>query len=263
MPYSEQGGVRVWYEVAGDGPDFVFVHANPFDHRLWLYQTAHFSNWFRTIAVDLRSYGRSDKPVTAYDFDALCGDILGVCKAEGVETAILAGASIGSKIAYALALDHPNMFQAVIQVGGSAQRGGSYDARIEGYADQDLAPYRAAHMRELVAPGFGDTPMGRHLFAMFEENSLDLDGQAIAQLFRSFDSADLMARIARLKVPTLVVNGEHDGSLPGAMQTAAACPAVTHMVMPGTGHVCNLEDPETFNRYVIEFLDGLGLMPGA
>ena len=46
---------------AGDGPAMVLVHANPFDHDLWLYQTAHFSTWFRVIGIDIRGYGRSSK----------------------------------------------------------------------------------------------------------------------------------------------------------------------------------------------------------
>ena len=43
MPFSRSNGVDIWYEVAGDGPAMVLVHANPFDHDLWMYQTAHFS----------------------------------------------------------------------------------------------------------------------------------------------------------------------------------------------------------------------------
>lgn len=263
MPYSERSGVKIWYEVAGQGPPFVFVHANPFDHNLWLYQVAHFSTRFRTIAVDLRAYGRSDKPVEPYGFDAVCDDIIGVCAAEGVETAVLAGASIGSKIAYQLALDHADMFDAVIQVGGSAGRGRSYDGRIKGYSEQGPGAYRKPHMEELVAPGFTDTALGRYLLDCALENTPRLDGAAIARLFHSFDDVDLLSRMPDFAVPVLIVNGEHDGSLPGALETAALIPGAVHKVIPNAGHVCNLEDPATFDRHVTEFLGGLGLMPGA
>ena len=43
MPYSTRNGLRIHYEVHGDGPALIFIHANPFDRRLWSYQVARFS----------------------------------------------------------------------------------------------------------------------------------------------------------------------------------------------------------------------------
>ena len=196
MPYTTNGGVRTYYVTAGEGPAMVLVHANPFDHRLWLYQTAYFSHFFKVIAVDLRAYGLSDKPETPYSFAAVAGDVLAACRAEGVERAVLCGASIGSKVALWLGLEHPGMFPSLVLVGGGAGRGRSYDGRISGYRDNDVAAYRTTHMAELVAPGFWDTAIGRHLFGMFLENSASLSGEAIARLFESFDDADLVRRLA-------------------------------------------------------------------
>ena len=62
MPYSTSNGVKIYYEVSGEGFPFVMIHANPFDHNLWMYQIAHFSTHFKVIAIDIRGYGRSDKP---------------------------------------------------------------------------------------------------------------------------------------------------------------------------------------------------------
>src|SRR5262245_32672989 len=50
MPYSKSNGLKIYYEVSGEGFPFVMVHANPFDHNLWMYQIAHFSTYFRIIA---------------------------------------------------------------------------------------------------------------------------------------------------------------------------------------------------------------------
>ena len=261
MPYSTNDGVRTWYVTAGEGPALVLVHANPFDHRLWLYQIAHFSSYFRVIAVDLRGYGRSDKPTTPYSFAAVADDIMGVCWAEGVERAILCGASIGSKIALYLGLERPETFPALILVGGGAGRGRSYDKRIAGYREYGVAGYRRAHMAELVAPGFWDTRTGRHLLDSFLANSPELSGEAIARLFESFDDGDLVPRLPSLRVPTLVVNGEHDLSLAGALATTVEAPGVEHRIIPDTGHVCNLEDPAAFDGLVFDFLRANGLMP--
>ena len=66
MPYSNANGVDIWYEVKGDGPAMVLIHANPFDHDLWLYQAAHFSTWFKVVGIDIRGYGRSSKVTQPY-----------------------------------------------------------------------------------------------------------------------------------------------------------------------------------------------------
>ena len=75
MPYANSDGVRIYYEVSGEGPPFVWVHANPFDHNLLLYQVAHFSTYFRVITLDIRGYGRSDKPESPFSLGDMAGDL--------------------------------------------------------------------------------------------------------------------------------------------------------------------------------------------
>src|SRR3989304_8851931 len=112
--YSTANGVKIYYEVSGEGLPFVMVHANPFDHNLWMYQIAHFSTYFKVIAIDIRGYGRSDKPTTPFSLNDMAGDILGVCRDEQVTQAILGGVSVGSGIGVLLRVDHPEKFQALI-----------------------------------------------------------------------------------------------------------------------------------------------------
>ena len=78
MPISRANGVDIWYEVAGEGPAMVFVHANPFDHDLWMYQAAHFSTWFKVVGIDIRGYGRSAKVTAPYSLKDMCSDVIGV-----------------------------------------------------------------------------------------------------------------------------------------------------------------------------------------
>jgi len=261
MPYCMSGEARVWYETAGEGPGFVFVHANPCDHRMWLFQVARFSTRFRTLAVDLRGYGRSAKPESAYPFAELAADVMAAIRAEGVERAVLAGASIGAKLAFRMALDAPDAFSALVLIGGNAFRGRSYDSRIKAYREEGVAAYRKKHLAELFAPGFADTPAGRHLAAMLTDDTGRLSGEAIARLFEAFDGADLAGEIGALALPVLVVNGAHDISLDGARETVARIPGAVHRVIPGAGHLCNLEEPAAFDAIVAGFLADNGLWP--
>ena len=77
MPLSRANGVDIWYEVTGEGPALVLIHANPFDHDLWMYQTAHFFTWFKVVGIDIRGYGRSEKVTTAFALKDMCNDVIG------------------------------------------------------------------------------------------------------------------------------------------------------------------------------------------
>src|SRR5262245_15076543 len=162
MPYSSTNGVKIWYEVKGDGPALLLIHANPFDHDLWLYQAAHFSSWFKVVGIDIRGYGRSLKMETPFALTDMCDDVLGVMQDLHIARAIAMGCSVGSGIALGLGLDHPDRFDAIILVGGNSGASDRYQRRIDGYR-ADLADYHIKHMRELVAPEFSKTRLGRYL----------------------------------------------------------------------------------------------------
>ena len=260
MPYSRANGVDIWYEVTGDGPAFVLIHANPFDHDLWLYQTAHFSTWFKVIGIDIRGYGRSAKVTTPFSLKDMCNDVIGVMQDVGAERAICGGCSVGSSIGLLLGLDHPDRFDALILVGGNSGSSDRYLQRIAGYRG-DLADYHIRHLRDLVAPQFAQSRLGQHLLNQFVEREPRLRGEAIAQVFMAGNHTDTTARLPSMKVPSLVINGELDHSLPAGQRTAGLVPGAEHKILPGTGHACCIEDPGGFDRLVIEFLCARGLMP--
>ncbi|NKB22754.1 MAG: alpha/beta fold hydrolase [Alphaproteobacteria bacterium] len=261
MPYADNEGVQVYYEVAGEGTPFVMLHANPCDHRMWMYQISHFARHYRVIALDMRGYGRTDKVETPYSFEELVQDVISVCEQESVTSGILAGASMGSKIAFKLGVDYPDLFQAQIHVGGNSFRGTSYDGRITGYENEDLPPYRANHLKELFAPGFSETDRGRYLSSVILEDSTGLSGKAIGTLFHTFDNVNLSEQVSAIEVPVLIVNGIHDNSLKGGQKTAALIKNAQHETIPDAGHLCILEDPQRFDQLCEGFLHRHELFP--
>jgi pimeloyl-ACP methyl ester carboxylesterase len=261
MPYSTANGVKIYYEIYGEGFPFVMIHANPFDHNLWMYQIAHFSTHFKVVAVDIRGYGRSDKPVTPFSLKDMADDVLGVCRDEGINEAIVGGVSVGSGMALLMGLDHPELCKALILVGGSSGPGGSIDDRINGYTKIGIEKYHIQHLKELVAPDFPDTKLGKYLLNTFVERDPWLSGECIGQIFRARGGTDMTSRLGTMKVPTLVINGEYDNSLKGGRLTASLIPGAVHKILPKTGHACNIEDPAGFDQFVIEFLKSHKLMP--
>ena len=257
MPFCKATGVKIYYEVAGQGPPLVFVHANPFDRRLWTYQVARFSQQFTTINVDIRGYGFSEKPETQFTLEDMADDIAGVMKQESAERAIIVGCSVGSGIALLFGLDRPEMVDGLVLVGGSSRGGGSIQTRIDGYTSGDLRGYRLKHMRELFAPGFPETAHGQWVMNLFDENSDTLSGDSIAQIFRARAGCNMTPRLATIKAPTLVINGAHDGSLASGRETTSGIDGARQVVIPNTGHACSIEDPGAFDEALITFFRDL------
>lgn len=263
MPYSTTNSLKIYYEVSGEGFPFVMVHANPFDHNLWMYQIAHFSTYFKVIAIDIRGYGRSDKPSTPFTLKDMADDVLGVCRDESVTEAILGGVSVGSGMALLLGLDYPELFKALILVGGSSGPGGAIDKRIQGYTKVGIEKYHIQHLKELVAPDFPQTKLGKYLLNTYVERDPWLSGESIAQIFRARAGTDMTTRLESMKVPTLVINGEYDNSLKAGQRTASLIPGAMHRILPKTGHACCIEDPAGFDEFVIEFLRANRLLPSS
>src|SRR5262245_65667180 len=194
MPYSTSNGIKIYYEVSGEGFPFVMVHANPIDHNLWMYQIAHFSTYFRIIAIDIRGYGRSDKPTTSFSLKEMADDVLGVCRDEEVKEAILGGVSVGSGMALLLGLDHPEVFKALILVGGNSGGAGSIEARIHGYTKIGGESYHIQDLKELVAPDLPETELGKYVLNAFAERDTWLNGESIGRIFRVRGGRELTFR---------------------------------------------------------------------
>ena len=261
MPYSTSNGLKIHYEVHGDGPALVFVHANPFDRRLWMYQVARFSPFYRVISIDLRGYGLSDKPETQFTLRDMTEDVLGVCRDEGIDKAIFCGCSVGSGISMLIGLEHPELAQAVILVGGSSCGPTDAEAIVAGFQNRDLSDYLMSLMRGYVAPGFADTPLGGWLLRLFVENAHNLSAKCIGQIFLARGSYDMTDRLSGMKTPTLIINGEYDVSLEAGTVSASLIPGAEHFVLKNTGHACCIEDPAGFDAAVIAFLRRQKLVP--
>jgi 3-oxoadipate enol-lactonase len=263
VPYADNKGAKIYYEVAGEGPPMILVHAMPFDHSQWVYQIARFSTWFKVISMDVRGHGRSANVRTPFTFRDLGDDVLAVLKAEKASNVILQGVSIGSRLGALMAADHPDIFKAVVLVGASVGPGllstNRWD-RIKNFEEKGAA-YRIVHLEAGVSKGFAASPRGKYLLNTFTERNAWFDGKAIGQVFRCFNEDDLRPRMPEVTVPTLIVNGEFDHSLPNGTETARLIPGAVQKVLANTGHACNLEDPAGYDALVIDWLTQKGMMP--
>src|SRR4030095_3681331 len=254
MPYCLRNGVKTYYEVSGEGFPLVLVHANPFDRRMFMYQVAHFSTFFKVINLDLRGYGYSDKPAIPTTMTDLCDDVVAVCRQEGVREALFLGVSVGGVMGLQLGLDHPELFKALILVGCSSMPGDRYQSRIDGYMKQGVTEFHIQHLTDLVSKNFAQSKLGNYLLGMHTEMDAKLSAPAIVEIFHALQNRDLTARLPELKIPVLIMNGECDNSLKRSKEMSTKIAGAEHRTIRGAGHACCLEDPATFDENVLVFL---------
>lgn len=116
MPHADVGGSRVHYVEAGSGPLVLLIHGFPESWYSWRHQLPALAEaGYRAVAIDVRGYGRSSKPLAVEDYRMvrLVADNVGLVRALGEETAVIIGHDWGAPIAWTSAMLRPDVFRAV------------------------------------------------------------------------------------------------------------------------------------------------------
>ena len=128
--FIERDGVKIFYEVYGDGPQaMVFLPPWTIVHsRVYKLQLPYFSERFRCITFDARGNGKSDRPTeaAAYSLDNQIADALAVMDAADAGEAILVGFSLGGLHASLIAAHHPARVKGAVLVGTVGTVGPGY-----------------------------------------------------------------------------------------------------------------------------------------
>ncbi len=255
MTYAELPGVRLWYtDTGGDGTPVMLLHAASGTTDSWVYQLPAFTDaGFRCIAYDRREWGRSitvpggEQPGHASDdLHALVGQL-------DLDRFHLVGTAAGGIVALDYAISHPERLRSLVAANSI---GGMQDPDyLE--VQQRLRPAQIQalpiELRELGPSYRGTNPEGTSRWIEIERASHPPAGRGPAQQPRNNLR---LALLERLQVPTLVIVGEADLLSPPALMRllAARIPTCTMVSVPEAGHAAFWEQPEVWNRLVLEFL---------
>lgn len=116
--FVENNGVRLHVRMAGEGYPMILLHGWPQTSYCWRKLVQLLAPHFRVIAPDLRGFGDSEKPDGPYDKRTVAMDVLEMAKSLGYSEALVAGHDIGGRVAYRLALDHPEFVTGLISLAG-------------------------------------------------------------------------------------------------------------------------------------------------
>ena len=250
-------GLKVAYECVGDGSPLVLVHGAGLDSRMWQPQLATLADEFTVVAWDEPGAGRSDDAPAGFGLADYAHCLAAVIGAVALGPAHVAGLSWGGTVVQELYRHHVDRVATLILAGSYAGWKGSLpaeevQARIEGARTMLAAGER------YDPPGlFAGEPPSEFTSLLEEMTAAARPASLGAQLsvMAETDQRDLLPRIT---VPTLLIWGDSDARSPltVAGQFEDAIPGAELVVIPGAGHVSNLEKPDPFNEAIRKFCRG-------
>lgn len=250
-------GGEVAYQIAGEGPTVLLLHAFPFDRRMWRSTAASLSPRYRVISVDLGGFGGSLRAGAASLAD-FADDAAAVLDAVGAPMAAVVGLSMGGYVALALAGHHPARLAALVLA--DTRAGADADAVRRG-RDEGIATVGAHGVEAFVAPmadrllaPSASPSLRAEVLAMMKSQSAPAIAHALAALR---DRPDRSRELASIGCPALVLVGAEDRLTPPseARAMAAQVPGARFVELAGAGHLSCLEAPGAFEAALAEFLD--------
>lgn len=241
----------------------LFIHGWPLNNSMFEYQYNELpKHGFRCIGIDIRGFGRSDKPFTGYSYDRIADDLRKIIETLKLENITLAGHSVGGAIAI------------------------RYMARHNGFGVKKLALFAAAAPSFVILPnfpygqqkseidtminniyydrpttlqGFNDIFFNKYITVPFSNwiSSLGFEaaGYSTAELLKCISTENLFNDLDKIKVPTLILQGIHDKICPiGLGETLSRRISNSNLVLfENSGHALFWEERDKFNNELIRF----------
>ncbi len=266
MPLAPVNGTSLYYEVEGSGSPLVLVHGFACGLRIWDPQVRAFAARRRVVTYDVRGHGLSDAPpdAAAYSQPISVEDLHGLLAHLRIKRAAIGGLSMGGNIALNFALAYPRMVSALIIADTGAGSDGTAEWTAGAHAYATILAQRGME-------AFADAAFENPLFARYVAQGPDAArfirsclmthrAHGIAHTAREVLAKrptiySLEPELRRLRVPTLLIVGEHDEPCVKVHRfMAETIPGATPVVLRGVGHLTNLEAPAAFNAAVQKFL---------
>lgn len=261
MPEQEPNDFTLAYQDSCSGPTLLLIHGFPLNSSLWESQIEDLSDSARVLAPDLRGYGLSEATPPPYSMEMMADDCMGLLDSLGVhEPVIVCGLSMGGYVAFEFYRRFPDWISGLILVatraGADDQAGrAGRDKMIASVGERGIEPVATAMLPKLLAP---DNYERNELLVSFVREMVESSTPqgVIGALEAMKNRPDSTPLLPQISVPVLIIHGEDDQIIPVAEAKAMrdAIPGAEMEVLPGAGHLPNLEQAEAFNEVIWDFL---------
>jgi pimeloyl-ACP methyl ester carboxylesterase len=250
-------GVKLSYAEAGDlrGDAVILLHGLSDSWFSWSQVMALLPEGVRAIAPDLRGHGRTEYSGSDFSMSALAADVVALMDRLGVIRATIVGHSMGSMVAQALAVEHPERVARVVLVGaidrGAHPAAAELHAIVQGLPD----PVPDEFIREFqVSTAHAPVPV-RFIETAISE-SRKLGTPAWRGLITGLVAADFTARLPGVAVPALLLWGEKDAffQLDAQQNLLGLLPNARLVRYEDTGHALHWERSGRFVNDLLSFM---------
>lgn len=262
MPFMTINGAELYYESAGTGEPIILVHAGIADSRMWQPQFEVLLQHYHVVRYDMRGFGQSKPVAGAY---VHTNDLRELLNALNLDKVTLVGCSMGGGYCFDFTLAYPQRVKKLVLVASRPFGEPMDDETVAGFAAVEAAGDDLDKINELEllnwVVGRGRTieavdPQVYQLAAQMNRQALAYEYQEIGDEQDPM-YPDAVERMGEVATPTLVIYGEHDRAYVhnAAEAMVATMPNARKVLLPHAAHLPNLDQPEAFNRALLDFLN--------
>ena len=260
MQIADLGDVRLHYREDGDpsGAPIVFANSLGTDLRLWDKVLPLLPAGLRIIRYDKRGHGLSDCPKAPYTMGALVRDAERLMDMLSVKDALFVGLSIGGMIAQGLAAKRMDLVRAMVLSNTGAKIGTRemWDQRIRGVETGGIESLADAVMERWFSKAFRETDE----LALWRNMLVRQPADGYAGCGAAISGTDFYASTAQLRLPTLGIAGDEDGSTPPDLvrETVDLVPGSQFHLIRRAGHLPCVEQPVEYAEVLTRFIRDTG-----
>ncbi|MBI2203504.1 MAG: alpha/beta fold hydrolase [Candidatus Rokubacteria bacterium] len=256
--FVERPGAKIYYQTTGSTGHDLFLHGpcQPALHsRMWKAQIPYLSRHFRATAMDPRGNGRSDRPLTGYDFATRYGDMLAVLDDTVRPPFAFIAFSCASMLAVRYAIDHPDRVSHLILIGAQYAQSlpAPFEDKVARVIRDDFEGWRTRLMTK-AAPE-------PHSLKVIED-SIAWAGETVPEVYiealQQIEKDNVYDLLGRLEVPTLILHGTRDPVVPytHGKKFADAVPGARLVTFEGGGHSLPGREAVKVNHLIRDFVLG-------
>jgi non-heme chloroperoxidase len=257
-------GVTLQYVEQGnpDGVPVVFLHGYTDSWRSFQLALPYLPESLHVFALSQRGHGDASRPPVGYRFPDFAADLMAFMHAVGIESAVIAGHSMGASVAQRFAIDYPARVRGLVLMSAFAGYGGN--PIVEEFWETGVStlrdPIDPDFVREFQESTLAN-PIPANYFETIVEESLKVPTDVWREAFQGFVEDEFPDELGKINAPTLLLWGDQDAFAPFDDQKVMtkAIPDARLVVYRNTGHALHWEEPMRFAADLEAFVTGLDL----
>ena len=252
------------YDDVGEGSiPIIFLHGFPFDKTMWQVQLEFLKSSYRLIACDIRGFGKSTDEESPLSMDLFADDLIQFIDNLNIEKAIICGLSMGGYIALNAMKRFPDRFDALILcdtqcIADTAEAKEKRFKAIKDIEEDGVFDFNEGFIKKVFHKDSIENKkeLVRDVRNVVFSNSDHVMKQGLLAIAERSETCSILNEI---NVPTLILCGREDEVTPLVQSEMmhAAVEGSELRVIDNAGHVSNLEQPDEFNKYLLDFLIGI------